>query len=281
MKRISFLCIALMLILTSFKNDGRHNLKTGQQAFNTEKDLILAQFDCKTDIDDLHSVAAFVTLMSYSDFSTVKYYAVAGTYGIQDGLYVPPNDLFQLAFGDKWADAHSNIEQAVKQVKAVAETIFADEGDIWIAEAGQSDFSALLIKAVQKDLPGINTSKRIHIVQHSNWNEEVTSPDALQFVKQNTDYIKIPDGNVVGNGTPGFRTPEYNTWISKIKDMYLKKMWALATDLGNLYNGKDGRYNNEAVKSGGLDFSDLSETCRILGITDLKDTEQFFERYGQ
>ena len=63
--------------------------------------------------------------------------------------------------------------------------------------------------------------------------------------------------------------------------MYLKKMWALATDLGNLYNGKDGRYNNEAVKSGGLDFSDLSETCRILGITDLKDTEQFFERYGQ
>ena len=32
-------------------------------------------------------------------FSNVKYHAVAGAYGIQEGLYVPPNDLFKIAFG--------------------------------------------------------------------------------------------------------------------------------------------------------------------------------------
>jgi hypothetical protein len=40
-------------------------------------------------------------------------------------------------------------------------------GDIWIAEAGQSDFSADTVRQVNLKLPGINTKERIHIVQHS------------------------------------------------------------------------------------------------------------------
>ena len=86
--------------------------------FNVEKDLLLAQFDCKTDVDDLHSAAALSMLLSNSNFSKVKYHAVAGTYGIQEGLYVPPNELFQLAFGKNWTDAHENVESAIKQVKS-------------------------------------------------------------------------------------------------------------------------------------------------------------------
>src|SRR6056297_395451 len=69
-------------------------------SFNIEKDLLLVQFDCKTDVDDLHTVAATVTLLSDPKFSNIHYHAVAGTYGIQEGPYVPPNKLFQLAFGD-------------------------------------------------------------------------------------------------------------------------------------------------------------------------------------
>ena len=60
---------------------------------------------------------------------------------------------------------------------------------------------------VQFDLPTIAISKCIHVVQHSDWNEKSTLPEDLRFVKVNTDYQKIPDGNVVGNGTPGFRPP--------------------------------------------------------------------------
>lgn len=248
--------------------------------FNIQKDLLLVQYDCKTDVDDLQAAAAFVTLMSEPEFSKIPYHAVAGTYGTQEGLYVPPDDLFRLAFNDNWTDAHNNLNGAVEKVKAMALATLKNQGDIWIAEAGQSDFSAELVKALQAEMPDLETKKRIHIVQHSDWNEEVTSASSLDFVKKNTDYHKIADGNTVGNGTPGFRSPEFTTWKDKVKNPKLMEIWQLAIDLSNKYNGKEGRYNNEAIAAGGLDFSDLSEVCWILGLKDIKDTEEFFNKYA-
>lgn len=280
MKSKIFIFIAITIISLSCKSINTDSKTTTSKTFNKEKDLLLAQFDCKTDVDDLHSVAAFITLMSDANFSKINYHAVAGTYGIQEGLYVPPNDLFQLAFGDNWTDAHTNSETAVERVKEKIKITLGNHGDIWIADAGQSDFTAQLIKAVQADLPEINLKQRIHVVQHSDWNEEVTSPESLKFVMKNADYQKIPDGNAVGNGTPGFRSPEYTLWKDKITNPKLIEIWQLALDLSNKYNGKEGRYNNEAIMAGGLDFSDLSEVCWILGIQDIKDTEQFFNRYA-
>jgi len=276
----AFIFIGIALISLSFKNNEVNQGSLAKGRFNIEKDLLLANFDCKTDVDDIHSAAALITLLSNSNFSKVKYHAVAGTYGTQEGLYVPPNDLFQLAFGKNWTDAHKNLESAIKQVKVIAESTLANGGDVWIAEAGQSDFSAGLVKAIKADLPNVKTLQRIHVVQHSDWNEQVTSPESLQFVKQNTSYNKIADGNVVGNGTPGFRDPDYKEWKNKLKNPRLIEIWKLAVDLGNKYNGKEGRYNNAAVASGGLDFSDLSETCWIFGLEEIKDTEQFFNLYS-
>jgi hypothetical protein len=277
-KTLLFIAIATILIPLRGNTTPLHLSKTAN--FNIEKDLLLVQYDCKTDVDDLHSVAAFITLMSDPDFKKVNYHAVAGTYGIQEGLYVPPNDLFRLAFGDNWTDAHENLKSAVERVKLIAKSTLANQGDIWIADAGQSDFSAELVKALQADLPELNISQRIHVVQHSDWNEEVTSPASLDFVKKNTAYHKIADGNAVGNGTPGFRSPDYTNWKDKITDPKLVKIWQLAIDLGNEYNGKEGRYNNEAIAAGGLDFSDLSEVCWILGLEDIKDTAHFFNLYS-
>ncbi len=248
--------------------------------FDSKKDLLLAQFDCKTDVDDLHTVAGFFTLLRNSRFSSIKYHAVAGTYGIQEGLYVPANELFQAAFGKNWSDAHSGFEKALQEVYSKSAKTLKKKGDIWIAEAGQSDFTAALIRKIQTGLPTVNTSLRIHVVQHSNWNEEVTSPDRLAFVKSNSDYRKIPDGNVTGNGSPGFRNPGLGDWESRIGDTRAKEIWTMAVSTANIYNGKDGRYKNEAVSAGGLDFSDLSETCYILGSGDLKDGADFFERFG-
>ncbi|MFC2138525.1 hypothetical protein ACFLTE_10145 [Bacteroidota bacterium] len=281
MRSKTLILIVIVTILVSCKSNTEDtgSLKVG--IFNIEKDLLLAQYDCKTDVDDLHSVAAFITLLSDSNFSKIKYHAVAGTYGTQEGLYVPPNDLFQLAFKDNWTDAHKNFESAVEKVKAIAKKTLANKGDIWIAEAGQSDFSAELIKAIQTDLPETDISQHIHVVQHSDWNEKVTSPESLQYVKKNTDYQKIADGNVVGNGTPGFRSPNYINWKSKITNPGLIEIWQLAIDLGIKYNGTEGRYNNEAIMAGGLDFSDLSEVCWILGVQDIKDAEHFFSLYSK
>ncbi|HEU19217.1 MAG TPA: hypothetical protein ENO00_07565 [Deltaproteobacteria bacterium] len=279
MKSKTFIFIAIVTIFMAFKSNAMDKkfLKAG--SFNIENDLLLAQFDCKTDVDDLQTVAALATLLSDSKFSKITYHAVAGTYGIQEGLYVPPNPLFQLAFGDNWTDAHENLEAAVEKVKIICKTTLANQGDIWIAEAGQSDFTARLLKAIQSDLPEISISQRIHVVQHSDWNEKVTSPESLEFVKKNAAYHKIPDGNVVGNGTPGFRSPDYTQWQSKISNPKLTDIWQLAIEISNEYNGKEGRYNNEAISAGGLDFSDLAEVCWILGLQDIKDTEQFFNLY--
>ncbi|PZX51046.1 hypothetical protein [Algoriphagus chordae] len=249
--------------------------------FNIKKDLLLVNFDCKTDVDDIHTAAALITLMSHSKFEKVNYHAVAGTYGIQEGLYVPPNDLFQLAFEDNWSDADANSNKALEQVMKKVKKTLNKNGDIWIAEAGQSDFTAKLVKAIQAELPKIDVSTRVHVVQHSDWNEKVTSPESLKFVQATTDYQKIPDGNAVGNGSPGFRIPEYTAWESEIKDPKLLGIWEMAVEIGLAYNGKDGRYNNEAVASGGLDFSDLSEVCWIFGIQNIKDAPQFFDEYGQ
>jgi hypothetical protein len=280
MKAGALVFILVATIFLSFRSKTDSRLSGSEERFNVQKDLLLAQFDCKTDVDDLHSAAALVTLLSNPKYSKIKFHAVAGTYGIQEGLYVPPNDLFKLAFGNNWTDAHENVESAIKQVQVIAESTLTNGGDIWIAEAGQSDFSALLVRSIQAHLPQVKTVQRIHVVQHSDWNEEVTSPASLQFVKQNTDYHKIADGNVVGNGTPGFRDPDYTGWKNHIRNPRLIEIWQRAVDLGVKYNGKDGRYNNAAVTAGGLDFSDLSETCWILGQEDIKDAEHFFKLFG-
>lgn len=277
-KTLRFLVLSAVILV--FSQNFANSLSPRAERFDVEKDLLLVQYDCKTDVDDLQAAAALATLLSHTEFSGIRYHAVAGTYGIQEGLYVRPNELFQLAFGNNWTDAHENVKEAVEKVSAIVKSTLANQGDIWIAEAGQSDFSAELIKAIQADLPELNTVQRIHVIQHSDWNEEVTSPGSLNFVKRNSDYHKIPDGNVVGNGTPGFRSPEFTQWRNALSDPGLLEIWQLAVDLSNKYNGKEGRYNNEAIAAGGLDFSDLSEVCWMLGLQDIRDAEQFFKYFG-
>lgn len=267
--------------LSVFQIDAQEQLTMSSPRMNIKKDILLVQYDCKTDVDDLHSVAAFRTILNNADYSKINYRAVAGAYGIQDGLYVPPNDLFQLSFGKNWSDAHSDFLTAIRQIKENAVATLKQGGDIWIAEAGQSDFTAALLKEVQAELPKVNTKQRIHVVQHSDWNENVTTPEQLAFVKANTNYHKIPDGNAVGNGSPGFRSTVFGEWQKYINDSALTKTWKLAIELGNRYNGTDGRYNNEAVAAGGLDFSDTAEVCWILGLESISDAEAFFKYFGK
>lgn len=281
MKQNSFILIFILSSCLSLPVKASALTVSDEGRFDIEKDLLLAQFDCKTDVDDLHTVAALTTLLADPKYSELQYHAVAGTYGVQKGLYVPPNDLFQLAFGDNWTDAHENVEAAVNQVKAKVKATLAEEGNIWIAEAGQSDFTAALIKAIQADLPELNIAQRIHVVQHSDWNEKSTSEESLQFVKEHTEYHKIPDGNATDNGTPGFRSAETIPWQTEITDPQLTAVWELAIALSNMYNGKDERYNNKAIAAGGLDFSDLSEVCWILGTEDIKDATEFFSLFAR
>ena len=268
---LSVVCLSFTSVTSSTKLIGK---------FNDKKDLYLAQFDCKTDTDDILSVAAVATMLRDSLFYNVKYHAVAGAYGIQDGLYVPPNELFKIAFNSHWSDAHSNFDQALSEVTKLVSKTLTEGGDIWIAEAGQSDFTTSLIKNIKKTFPSIKIKVRIHVVQHSVWNENNTSKDDLTYVKENVDYIKIPDGNVAGNGSPGFTTEDKVHWRNYITDSKLINIWDKAFEIANKYNGKDGRYKNPAIASGGMDFSDVAETCWIFGFNYLKNVRQFFQEFS-
>ena len=248
--------------------------------FDKSKDLFLPQFDSKTDVDDVHSIAAVGTVLSDPRFTDVNFHAVAGAYGIQEGEYVPSNELFDVVFGDNWSDAHNDYATALKTVTGLVVDTLNKGGDIWIAEAGQSDFSADMVRQVKLKLPGINTNERINIVQHSEWNQESTNPVDLEYVRRNTNYHKIEDGNATGNGTPGFRTDSGAEWARATTDVKTGAYWKKARSIADKYNGEDGRYLNEDIKAGGLDFSDTSETCWIFGFSNLFDTSQFFDEFG-
>ena len=283
----SFILIFLILTLGTIGcKKAPNNSETESETeitkrFDKKNDLLLVQYDCKTDVDDLHSVAAFRTLISMPEYSNINYHAVAGTYGIQEGLYVPPNELFQMAFGENWSDAHTDRKKAIERVMKLALNTIDRGGKVWIAEAGQSDFSAVLIESVKRKDSSINTIDHFHIVQHSNWNEEVTHPDNLLFVQENTTYHKIADGNAEGNGTPGFNSSEFSQWNNYVQDPDLMKIWQTAMELGNKYNGREGRYLNESIAAGGLDFSDFSEVCWVMEIDTLSNGEAFFEFYSK
>ena len=256
------------------------SLKSQEPNFNIETDLLLVQLDSKTDIDDLHTAAGLATLLHHPDYKDLNYVAIAGTYGIQEGLYVPPNELMKLAFNKNWVDADKEWKASVKMIAKKAQKVIDNGGSVWVAEAGQSDFTAdWVMKLVEKN-PSLNVKEKIHVVQHSDWNESVTEPTKLKYAQTITDYHKIADGNAVGNGTPGFKSDGKVDWESKLNDEHLTQVWNTAIRLGNQYNGIDGRYLNESVAEGGLDFSDLSEVCYILNLMNIKNSDEFFTYFS-
>ena len=64
----------------------------------------------------------------------------------------------------------------------------------------------------------------------------------------------------------------------RLSNPKLKHIWEEAIAISNKYNGKEGRYTNKTIANGGLDFSDLVEVCWILGIQEISDIDDFFNK---
>ena len=246
----------------------------------SNNDLVAFAQRGQLDVDDIQSVAGVATMLADPRFSRVRYHAVAGTYGIQEGLYIPAEEVFDLAFGEHWSDAHADFDKALEEVRSLSIETLNDGGSIWIADAGQSDFSAALVRKILELIPETIVKDRVHVVQHADWNEEVTTAEDLDFVKKFASYQKIPDGNAPGNGSPGFRSKTAVNWQAYVSDVRLTETWTMAVEIANQYNGADGRYLNEAIQDGGLDFSDVAETTWIFGFSDLEDASDFFEEFS-
>jgi hypothetical protein len=266
----------VFVFLLFFQNGMAQSEKLGH--FDTGNDLLITNYDSKPDVDDLMAVASFATMLRDSRFSAVNHIAVAGAYGTQGGTFIEADQLFNLSFGDNWVNAHANKEQALEKLLDKALATLTSGGDIWIAEAGQSDVSADLMRRIRELLQNFDTKQRIHLVQHSFWNESVTSEEALKFVRNYTDYTKIPDGNGSDNGTPNFRTEDGSWWSKVLEHPEVGNIWLVAQMLSEENNIVAG-YNNEAIEAGGFDFSDTVEICWIFGFNDLKDVDAFFREF--
>lgn len=268
---------AALALLTPSAGHTRENPACAEIAkgrFNPSRDLLVVNYDIKPDVDDIHAAAAFATLVKRFP-GCFDFVVVAGTYGTQGGQFIPVSSLFDKAFGDRWLNAH---DWRVASTQAVAKrmgAILRAGGNVWIAEGGQSDFTADVLEqvAAKKHLASL-LQQRVHVVQHADWNEQTTTPDKLSYVKAMIDYRRIADGNAPNNGTPDFAVDDPSWWPRLLRDPKTGAIWTEAKRLADEANPV-AAYVNPAVAKGGLDFSDTVEVAYIFGFEAMVDHEAY------
>lgn len=218
-------------------------------SFNKSRDLIALHFDHAPDPDDGHAAAAAFVVQ---DRMGLAVQVVGGTYGVYSaGRYVAASEsLMNSIWGQSWLDAHNNRSSSVRQSATRWAGTLAAGGDIWIAEGGPSDFTAAVVRVIQQNYPEFQTRNRIHLVQHSDWNEDHALREDLNFVRSNTNYIKIADGNEP-NSTADFRG-DSQSFVNRARASQYRHVWNVAFN-----------YLSPSEK---LDFSDTVELMYILGI---------------
>lgn len=222
--------------------------------FNPKTDLISLHYDHAPDLDDGHSAAADRTLLQSvfgRDWLVPHVVAVSGAYGKNASQFVPGSDAVMDAAWDDaggWLAAHRDRQKAVETlVERWTQTLKAG-GDVWVKEGGQSDITAAVVAKIASSMKDVDPRRRIHVVQHSTWNEEQTTPEALAYTRDHTDYIKIRDANTYLNLKGG----EASFVAAATAHPQFGKMWRAAF-----------AYYDPAVR---LDFSDTGELMHILGL---------------
>lgn len=243
--------------------------------FSPSRDVFIGHFDSKPDVDDLHSIAAVGSLLKHPDFACVEAVGVAGAYGTQGGDYIASPDLFDLAFGDRWLDGHGDREATIAHQADLFVNTLTRGGDVWVMIAGQADIAADALIMAMREQPDLPYKTRLHLIQHSDWNESVTSPEKLALVQAETDYRKIPDGNFPGNGSPDFTDPDAGLWAEILADPDIGPLWTEAKRLADAHN-PTAAYVNPAVAAGGFDFSDTAELAHVFDLKDLGTVDAFF-----
>ncbi len=255
--------------------------------FNKSKDLLLANFDLKPDEDDVMAAAALASMLKHPDLSGVNTFAVAGAYGRQGGRFITiaVPGLYHQLFGaenQKWTDAHKNWSASVGRAKNKVKAALNGGGRVFVAEAGQSDFTHDVMRAaINEGIPSRTIKENVYVVQHSDWNERQANASKLNWVRNNTSYRKIADGNSNNNGTPGFNNRDQK-WLNQAKsnnnrNRTARNFWIEADRVCDNF---DASYKNPTIERGGVDFSDCVEVWWIFKIGNKADNiGKFWSRY--
>ena len=143
--------------------------------FVQDQDLISLHYDHAPDRDDGHAtVSALMVVRSLG----IQPHVLSGAYGIRNSHRYQPaaEQVMRQTWGTAWVNAHANRQAAVSATASRWLATLLNGGDIWVAEGGQSDVTADVVRSIRNTNPGINTGNRIHVVQHSIWNEQHTTP---------------------------------------------------------------------------------------------------------
>jgi len=234
--------------------------------FDTEKDLISLHYDHAPDKDDGQSAAADRTVLQTMfgvDWINKHAVAVSGAYGKNAKSFNPKSDaVMDVCFGEcgGWLAGHTNRKEVVDVLTRRWTATIEAGGDVWVKEGGQSDITADVVRQIQERSPKIDTAKRIHVVQHSNWNERQTTDADLAYVKRECNYLRIHDGNRFLNKKGGDNPFE--------KAATHHKTFGPAWQAAFVYYPPKHR----------LDFSDTCELMHILGLGEL-GIDEFRKRF--
>ena len=235
--------------------------------FNRQQDLVAIHFDHAPDRDDGH---AAVAALMVRDRLGLTVQVVAGTYGFysRDRYDAESERVMAAVWGSEWLNAHSNREGAVRAAVNQWTSTLAAGGSVWVAEGGPSDFTAEVVRRIRSNHSEFNTNQRIHVIQHSDWNEDHALAADLDYTRANTRYVKIADGNDP-NATADFRFESHNNgaFVARAQSSSYSSQWAVALN-----------YLSPSEK---LDFSDTVELLHIVGlgtnvIRDVNDFGDYF-----
>ncbi len=235
---------------SSNQNTGSGQATPPGGRFDAQSDLVALHFDHGPDPDDGHAAAAGFVVHDYFGLPVV---VVGGTTGVYSAdRYLPASEnLMNQIWGQQWLDGHNNRQASVEQAARRWVGALAAGGDVWVAEGGPSDFTAAVVRMLQSQYPEYNTRNRVHVVQHSVWNEDHALREDLNFVRANTDYIRIEDGNDP-NATADLRQESGSAFVNSALASSYRSVWQSA------FNYLDP--NDK------LDFSDTVELLYILNI---------------
>ncbi len=229
--------------------------------FNRSLDLLVLHYD-HAHLDDGH--AAVTALEISSRFELVPH-VVAGTAADGHSGYVHDfAPVMQAVWGDAWLDARLDRPGATnRSVERWLSTLDAG-GRVWVADGGASDFTAEVVREIQRQRPALDSTAAIRIVQHNDRNESETTPENLALLQRVTSYERIDDGNSA-NGTADLHHPSAALVAAALAGPN-REQWSAAFDY---------------LPADELDFSDTVEVLHILGVglDEVADPDDFAARF--
>jgi hypothetical protein len=231
---------------------------------NPQRDLVALHYDHAPDRDDAHAAAASLAVVDAFQLQTT---VVGGAYGLWNAdRYVPESEaVMNAVWSTNWLDAHNRYDEAADASYDRWLQVLSAGADIWVAEGGQADFTADVLQRIQASLPAIDTRQRIHVVQHSDWNQVHADQSDLDYVRNNTNYILIEDGNFANT------TADLNQRSQGFVDTVLSSRYASAWRAAFDYLDPNEK----------LDFSEVVELLYIVGVgvDEVATPDEFAARF--